>query len=51
MVVWVLKQNPARGFYKALGGTPVAQKPIQIGGFELIEVAYGWTELDLLNSG
>jgi ribosomal protein S18 acetylase RimI-like enzyme len=43
MVVWVLEQNlPAVSFYKKLGGIPIAQKPIDIGGTVLSELAFGW---------
>jgi len=46
MMVWVLKENPARGFYEALGGEYLYEKPIEIGGEMLMEVAYGWRDLD-----
>jgi GNAT superfamily N-acetyltransferase len=45
MLVWVLKDNPTRGFYEHLGGVYVREKPIEIGGRELMEIAYGWREL------
>jgi ribosomal protein S18 acetylase RimI-like enzyme len=45
MMVWVLKDNPARGFYERLGGKYLDEKPIQIGAEELMEVAYGWRDL------
>jgi ribosomal protein S18 acetylase RimI-like enzyme len=48
MIVWVLKLNPAVAFYKALGGVHVAEKPIEIGGTRLIEVAFGWSSLAAL---
>lgn len=41
---WVLADNPARHFYAALGGRPFREKPIEIGGRCLIEVAFGWQE-------
>ena len=46
--VWVLAQNPSRHFYARLGGKPITEKQIQIGGAELIEVAYGWENLGSL---
>lgn len=46
MLVWVLKDNPARGFYERLGGEYVTEKNIEIGEAKLLEVAYGWKELD-----
>ncbi len=46
MKVWVLAENPFRAFYEALGGKYVSEKEIVIGGAPLIEVAYGWNELN-----
>ncbi len=48
MLVWVLEMNPACEFYEALGGQVVQEKEIEIGGKELIEIAYGWRELSTL---
>jgi GNAT superfamily N-acetyltransferase len=48
MIVWVLAENPARGFYQALGGQPAGQIEIEIGGTPLAEVAYGWDDLTSL---
>ncbi|MGB8212295.1 MAG: GNAT family N-acetyltransferase [Anaerolineales bacterium] len=46
MLLWVLKDNlPAREFYQAVGGELLREKPIEIGGQTLIEVAYGWKNL------
>lgn len=45
MLIWVLRENPSRNFYEALGGLPVGEKTITIGGVDLIDVAYGWKEL------
>ena len=43
MLIWVLKENlPACGFYAALGGLPVRQKPVEIGPQTLVEVGYGF---------
>ncbi len=47
MLVWVLKDNPARGFYEKLGGEYLYEKPIEIGNESLAEVAYGWRSLDM----
>lgn len=51
MLVWVLKDNPARGFYEHLGGVRLREKPIEIGGKMLDEVAYGWRELKNFTPG
>jgi GNAT superfamily N-acetyltransferase len=48
MVVWVLKANPARGFYERMGGVLVAEQGIEIGGVTLPEVAYGWKDVSAL---
>lgn len=44
MLVWVLRENPSRGFYEALGGVYVREQVIEIGGADLVEVAYGWRD-------
>ena len=44
MIVWVLKDNPYRRFYGALGGEVVSERTISIGEAELCEVAYGWRD-------
>ncbi len=46
MMVWVLRDNPARGFYERLGGEYLYEKTIEIGGESLMEVAYGWRSLE-----
>jgi len=50
MLVWVLKDNPARGFYECLGGRYVTEKPIEIGDASLLEVAYGWQDLNIFSA-
>ena len=51
MLLWVLKDNhPSRRFYEALGGEYVGQKAISIGGASILEVAYGWKNIDILAS-
>jgi GNAT superfamily N-acetyltransferase len=48
MRVWVLRGNPAKGFYERLGGVPAGEKMISIGGEEQLEIAYGWNDLGSL---
>jgi GNAT superfamily N-acetyltransferase len=48
LLVWVLADNPSRGFYEALGGQYVTEKNIEIGGVTLVEVSYGWPDIRLL---
>jgi ribosomal protein S18 acetylase RimI-like enzyme len=44
LLLWVLKANPARHFYEALGGKVLREREVQIGNERLFEVAYGWTD-------
>ena len=47
MLLWVLEDNhPACRFYESLGGERVNRKTITIGGADLVEVSYGWREID-----
>lgn len=48
MFLWVLKDNPARRFYEALGGRRIREQPITIGGVALEEVVYGWKDVRIL---
>ena len=48
MLVWVLADNPACGFYTALGGEWVDETVINLGGVDLRELAYGWRDLTSL---
>lgn len=49
LLLWVLANNdPARGFYEALGGIPVGEKEEAIGGVTIREVAYGWPDGEAL---
>ncbi len=48
MVVWVLRANPACGFYRRMGGVEVAEQMIEIGGATLPEIAFGWADLGVL---
>ncbi|WP_270182597.1 GNAT family N-acetyltransferase [Alkalihalobacillus sp. CinArs1] len=46
MLVWVLNGNPADQFYLHFGPSYVMEKDITIGGEELLETAYGWSDID-----
>ena len=49
MLVWVLEENrPACRFYEALGGTRVGRKTTTIGGADLAEISYGWSDVGAL---
>jgi L-amino acid N-acyltransferase YncA len=45
MMVWVLRDNPSRGFYERMGGRYLGSQPVAIGEEELTEWAYGWPDL------
>ncbi len=51
LLIWVLAENPSRGFYAHLGGQPLGEQEIEIGGARLREVAYGWSDLSTLAEG
>lgn len=44
-MLWVLEDNPSRGFYERLGAEEFAKKTAAVGGADLVEVAYGWKDL------
>lgn len=48
MAVWVLRDNPACGFYARMGGVKVAEQMIEIGGVSLPEIAFGWPDIGVL---
>jgi ribosomal protein S18 acetylase RimI-like enzyme len=45
MMLWVLKENPTRGFYEHLGGKVFGEQPLEIGAKQYVEVGYGWADL------
>ena len=52
MLLWVLEENhTARRFYESLGGVKVGRKAIEIGGTDLVEVSYGWSDITGLAGG
>ncbi|MBO0782414.1 MAG: GNAT family N-acetyltransferase [Ktedonobacteraceae bacterium] len=51
MLVWVAVGNPARAFYRALGGQFVRTKQDEIRGVTLQEEAYGWRDIRPLLKG
>lgn len=46
LMLWVLKENRARGFYERLGGHLLADQ--KISWAERLEVAYGWPGIEVL---
>ena len=45
MLLWVLADNPSRGFYEHFGGEVVDEKQLAVGDQKLPAVAYGWESL------
>lgn len=46
LVLWVLSDNrPAVAFYEALGGKPVGNSPLTLGGKHYPQTAYAWDDL------
>ena len=46
VLVWVARDNPACGFYEALGGVLIDEKEEEYGGRGIKLLAYGWQGLD-----
>ena len=44
LLVWVLADNPARGFYERLGGELSGESTVTLAGARLREVAYLWRD-------
>jgi GNAT superfamily N-acetyltransferase len=44
LLAWVLRANPATGFYTRMGGTVVGEKMVDL-GISLPEVCFGWRTL------
>jgi ribosomal protein S18 acetylase RimI-like enzyme len=45
VIVWVLRDNPARFFYERLGARQVSRKSLAVGGMAIEAIAYGWRDL------
>jgi GNAT superfamily N-acetyltransferase len=49
LIVWVIAGNKgARAFYERLGGTFLVEQPFEWDGMPLVEVGYGFSDLDAL---
>lgn len=48
MLIWALADNPYRSFYERLGGHELNSKIINIGGYDLKEIAYTWNDIKIL---
>jgi ribosomal protein S18 acetylase RimI-like enzyme len=45
---WVLRDNPSRWFYQRLGGKPVAEASIRVGGSSVVQTAFIWDPIERL---
>ena len=51
LIVWVIARNKiGRGFYESLGGELLVEQPFQWDGIDLVEVAYGFRDIDALDA-
>jgi L-amino acid N-acyltransferase YncA len=48
MIVWVLKDNPAKKAYISLGGKKIDEELITIGNQKLFEECYAWRDMSLI---
>jgi ribosomal protein S18 acetylase RimI-like enzyme len=46
VVIWVLRENPARFFYQRLGGKEVRRKLLPFNGTQVPATGYGWPDLE-----
>ena len=49
LIVWVLKSNPARWFYKSIGGEQLESRPHKIGQGEYTIISFSWKDLSELH--
>jgi ribosomal protein S18 acetylase RimI-like enzyme len=50
LLLWVLKGNPACGFYERLGGVYLTEEVKDYSGGSVAEVAYGYEDIGVLTS-
>ena len=51
MCLWVLKGNERAGsFYEKLGGQRIGKHTIEVGPSKVIEVCYGWRDIDAMTA-
>ena len=48
MAIWVIAENPACGFYEAMGGRKVYEREEEAGDKMLLEIGYGWDDITTL---
>ncbi len=50
MAIWVLADNPACGFYEAMGGRKVYERQEEAEDIMLDEIGYGWDDITTLSA-
>jgi GNAT superfamily N-acetyltransferase len=45
MAIWVIAENPACGFYEAMGGSKVYERLEEADDKMLLEIGYGWDDI------
>lgn len=50
LIIWALENNSSCKFYEKIGGKRIYRNIINIGGKELVEIGFGWTDLKRLLS-
>ena len=48
--LWVLRDNPSRWFYAALGGRPAQDGTVSVAGQTIAQTAYVWSPLEKLRN-
>lgn len=48
VMLWTLKANPIRRWYRSLGGKHIAEKRYQVEDREIEEIAFGWEDIGRL---
>ena len=42
VIVWVLRDNPSKYFYEAIGGRKIAERDERLWGESIPQIAYAW---------
>jgi L-amino acid N-acyltransferase YncA len=50
MIIWAFEKNPSCKFYEKIGGIRIRKEIVNIGGKELVEVGFCWSNLEQLLS-
>lgn len=50
MIIWAFEKNLSCKFYEKIGGKKARKEIINIGGKELVEIGFSWSNLEQLLS-